>query len=325
MSDLLSRDVLSRPQPGGGGPSRLERVMVAFDGSESSRAAAALAFELAAGRGARLTLVHVLELPDLSPDTVQVAPGIERLIELTEEDWRGRLAGLAAEAPAEASVDTAVIRAEKAAPGLLELLGSRGGDVLVAGTHGVGGLKRQLLGSVSQQLLAHAPCSMLLVRDVPRLSGPRSVVAAVDGSETSSSVVAMAQAAAVALSAQLVLAHVADEHVPFASPDVTRALRESAREQGRRILDRARAQVAAPLETVLDELREGWTREQLVALCEERQPIVAVVGSTGRHGFKGLLVGSTAQHLVNHAPCPVLVARTEHAPGGSPSSWVERT
>jgi nucleotide-binding universal stress UspA family protein len=292
----------------------LERIVVAFDGSGQSRAAAALAFELGRRRrGARLTLVHALELPPRFPDTEEVAPATERLIELTEEDWRWRLAELAAEAPAEVSVHTAVIRAERAARGLLELLESRGGDVLAVGTHGVGGLKCLLLGSVSQQLLEHAPCSVLLVRDVPNLSWPRTVVAAVDGSETSSSVVATAQAAATALSAQLVLAHVAD--------GVNRALREFARERGRQILERARAQVVAPLETVVDELREGATRDEFVGLCEERDPILAVIGSRGMHGFKGLLGGSTAQHLVNHAPCPVLVVRGEHAATTARASW----
>jgi nucleotide-binding universal stress UspA family protein len=38
--------------------------------------------------------------------------------------------------------------------------------------------------------------------------------------------------------------------------------------------------------------------------------VLAVVGSRGLHGFKGLLLGSTARHLVNNAPCPVLIVRT---------------
>lgn len=57
--------------------------------------------------------------------------------------------------------------------------------------------------------------------------------------------------------------------------------------------------------------------EVLVALCEERRPVLAVVGSRGLHGFQGLLLGSTERHLVNNAPCPVLIVRTapnEEAP-----------
>jgi nucleotide-binding universal stress UspA family protein len=39
---------------------------------------------------------------------------------------------------------------------------------------------------------------------------------------------------------------------------------------------------------------------------------VIVVGSRGRTGLSRLLLGSTAEHVVRHAPCPVLVARVEH-------------
>jgi nucleotide-binding universal stress UspA family protein len=288
-----------------------ERFVVAYDGSEQAGAAVELAFELARRRGARLTLAYVLELPDPYPELPQVAPGIERLIELAEEDWRGRLAALAAGAPDGASVETEVLVANRVAPALLERLREHRAEVLVAGTHGVGGLKRTLLGSVSHQLLEHAPCSVLLVRDRPKLEGPRVVVAGLDGSGAAPAVVAMAQRAAAVLSAQLVLAHAVDERIPrHASLDATHALRAWAREQGQRILDEARAGVAAPLETVVEDLREGRATHELVALCEERRPVLAVVGSRGLHGFKGLLLGSTARHLVNHAPCPILIVRT---------------
>jgi nucleotide-binding universal stress UspA family protein len=284
-----------------------ERLVVAYDGSKPAGAAAELAFELARRRGARLTVAYVLELPDPYPDLPQAAPEVER----AEEDWRRRLAGLAAGAPDGVSVDTEVLVANKAGPALLELIRERRAEVLVGGTHGVGGLKRTLLGSVSQQLLEHAPCSVLLVRDRPRLDGPRTVVAGVDGSGATPAVAAMAGRAAVILSARLVLAYAANELIPsFASEDQEQALRAWARKEGRRVLDEARASLAAPLEEVTEELREGRAARELVALCEERRPLLAVVGNRGLHGFKGLLLGSTTRHLVNHAPCPVLVVRT---------------
>jgi nucleotide-binding universal stress UspA family protein len=284
-----------------------ERLVVAYDGSKPAAAAVELAFELARRRGARLTLAYVLELSDPYREVPQVAPGIDR----AEEEWRGRLAALAAGAPDGASVETEVLVGNKSGPALLELLRERRAEVLVGGTHGVGGLKRTLLGSVSQQLLEHAPCSVLLVRDRPPLDGSRTVVAGVDGSGATPAVLAMAGRAAVILSAKLVIAHAADELIPsFASTDQEHALRAWAREQGQRILDEARASVTAPLEEVAEDLREGRAMHELVALCEERRPVLVVVGSRGLHGFKGLLLGSTARHLVNNAPCPALIVRT---------------
>jgi nucleotide-binding universal stress UspA family protein len=150
----------------------------------------------------------------------------------------------------------------------------------------------------------------LLVRDRPSLDGPRTIVAGVDGSGPTPAVVGMAGRAAVILSAQLVLAYAANELIPsFASDDQEQALRAWARKEGRRVLDEARASVPAPLESVTEELREGRAARELVALCEERRPVLTVVGNRGLHGFKGLLLGSTARHLVNHAPCPILIVK----------------
>lgn len=288
-----------------------ERLVVAYDGSEAAGAAVDLAFELADRRGAQLTLAHALEQPDPYPEPAQAAPAVERLIEAAEQDWEGRLAGLAAGAPESASVDTEVLVASKPAPALLGLLDARRADLLLAGTHGVGGFK-QVLGSVSQQLLEHAPCSVLLVReDLGREASP-TVIAGVDGSAAARAAVVAAQAVATTLSAPLLLVHVIGEQVvPFTTPDATREQRKWASEQGGKVLAEARATVSAPLETVSQELRTGLAKEQLVLACEARRPRLAVVGSRGLHGFKGLLLGSTSRHLVNNAPCPVLVVRTE--------------
>lgn len=63
---------------------------------------------------------------------------------------------------------------------------------------------------------------------------------------------------------------------------------------------------AVPTEIVVKHIvAEGSAARALIDVAEGAD--LLVVGSRGHGGFHGLLLGSTSQHVVTHAPCPVLV------------------
>jgi nucleotide-binding universal stress UspA family protein len=284
-----------------------EHVLVAVDGSQEAEAGLAFAVRLAASCGGRLTVVEVLEPAyDLWASVPEPVPGLDRWLLERRGAVEDRLAGLAAGAPSGVAVETRIVEG-KPAPALLDLIAELSPDLVVAGTHGVG-LGRFLLGSVSQRLLEQAPCDLLLFRGRSPLEGPLRVIVGLDGSLHAERALAVAGPLASALSASLVLAHVIADRIPFGGIEV-HGVRELLRERGTKLLREAREQVVAPVETVVEDLREGTARLGLIAACEEYAPAIAVVGSRGIHGFHGLLVGSTARDLVNHGPCPVLVVR----------------
>jgi len=56
-------------------------------------------------------------------------------------------------------------------------------------------------------------------------------------------------------------------------------------------------------------VREGVAWETIAGLAREQKIEMIIMGSHGRTGLKRLLMGSVAEKVIGHAPCPVLVAR----------------
>lgn len=142
----------------------METIVVGVDGSEGAAAALAQAVREAKLSGARLRVVCAWEVP---PEVFAggFAPGID---EATFNGFRDS---------AKAIVSEALAEAERLSPGLEtegEAVDGQAADVLlreaqdasliVVGNRGRGGFASLLLGSVSQQVVHHAHCPVLVVR-----------------------------------------------------------------------------------------------------------------------------------------------------------------
>jgi nucleotide-binding universal stress UspA family protein len=141
-------------------------IAVGVDGSDPSRAALAWALAEAAAHGARLRIVNVYDLaPYISTLGTAVAPDSE----LIDKSSRVLLEEMTADAQ-DAGVEIEVISAS--GPTAKTLLGvASGDDLLVVGSRGLGGLRRLLLGSVSEHCVHHSSCPVAVVR-TSKTSGP---------------------------------------------------------------------------------------------------------------------------------------------------------
>jgi nucleotide-binding universal stress UspA family protein len=141
----------------------VRHVMVAVDGSENSRKAAAFGRELARDVGGRLTLLYVLEPP---PVVVVGFPEVYGMTnrQPTQEELdavRKMLDEVAGELPAD-RVEK-VIEYGVAAQTILDQCESRKADLLVIGARGLGPMGRWLLGSVSDRVVHHSRCPVTVV------------------------------------------------------------------------------------------------------------------------------------------------------------------
>lgn len=188
---------------------------------------------------------------------------------------------------------------------------SRRAELVVLGSRGMGGFVGLLIGSVAVALAAHAECPVVVVRGrepdgATSLSEP--VVVGVDGSPGSEAALAFAFGAAALRRAPLVAVHAWWDLVvePTMGPAVNWDAVETNEHEvlAERLAGWAQTYPDVPVRRVV--IRDRPAR----ALVEESgRAQLVVVGSRGRGGLRGMLLGSVSQALLHHAHCPVAVVR----------------
>ena len=186
----------------------------------------------------------------------------------------------------------------------------RRAGLIVVGTHGRTGAARVFLGSVAARIVATAPCPVLAVKRKPRKAIPRTVVFATDFSRASAPAGRTALALARSAGARLRIVHV---RKPLAQGQPLRwayseAEGELIAEAGRRLhrlRDAARRTGARADDMVL----RGIPHEAIGRAARTVPEAWIVVGTHGRTGLSGALLGSVAARVLATAPCPVLTVR----------------
>lgn len=281
-------------------------VVVGIDGSHSARRAADWAADEAARHRAPLRLVYAVGVPPLGyggrayVDEL-AAVGQDRLAE-TGEAVRERYPALEIETD---------LRMGNPVPELVEQ--SQSARMVVLGSRGLGGFTGLLVGSTAVAVAAHGHCPVAVIHGlgpIPPVDGP--IVVGVDGSPASEPAIGTAFDEAAFRRAELVAVH---SWLDFSS-DIAYAYARQF------VLDWNRVQTEE--EQLLAERLAGWqekypdVRVRRVVTTDRpakyllEQAVNAqllIVGSRGRGGLSGSLLGSTSQALIYHSPCPVLVVR----------------
>jgi nucleotide-binding universal stress UspA family protein len=206
-----------------------------------------------------------------------------------------------------------------AAPVILERAQALPSDLIVMGTHGHSGFERLVLGSVTEKVLRKASCPVLSVP--PRVHGAAHqpplfsrILCAVDFSECSLDALAHAMAMAQEADAHLTVLHVLEmlpevEEFLSGGSDVLRdyTIRaRAAREERLRAIVPEAVRAYCTVDTVL---AEGKPWREILREAAERRSDLIVIGIHGHGALDRLFFGSTTQHVVREATCPVLTLR----------------
>ncbi|MGA7055725.1 MAG: universal stress protein [Mycobacterium sp.] len=290
-------------------------VIVGIDGSSSSRRAVQWAAHEARMRNVPLTLVHVVVTPSWGP-----APWLlsnEPLPIPAEEDPAlensGRkiiadaikIAGATAPGTGCPEIKSELFFSVPV-PTLVDL--SKQAQMVVVGRRGQHRLRGVLLGSVSTGLIHHAHCPVAVIGDAAPI-GPKDslpVVVGIDGSPASELATAIAFDEASWRRVDLVAMHA------WSDPDLSKGLSMEWTAQ-QSIASKNLAERLAGWRERYPEVtvhpRVVWDKPATHLLDEARSAQLLVVGSHGRGGFAGMVLGSVSTAVAHAARIPVIVAR----------------
>ena len=268
---------------------RMEKLMVATDGSDYSESAIREAINLAKVCSSSLIAVSVVKT-NIEFDSV-----LPQFVEKKEEEAIKHLESVKAQAKKE-GVDctTVVTLSEEPYQDIVDHASKNNVDMIIMGTHGKTGMKRLMMGSVTAKVIGHAPCNILVLPLNAKVEC-KNVLIATDGSKYSEAAASEALGIAKRCGSSLIVISVASSEAEIASAkDNVNKVSEAAEKEGIK---------TTPVVTT------GKPYEAILETSKQKNADFIIVGSHGRTGLARLLMGSVTERVIGHAEAAVLVVK----------------
>ncbi|MDX1411257.1 MAG: universal stress protein [Nitrospirales bacterium] len=200
-------------------------------------------------------------------------------------------------------------------------------DLVVLGTRGRTGLKRFLLGSVSEWVLTEAPCSVLIVRKRAGSSIKKSksldILIGTDGSSDGNAAIEFVRHLHFPSSSHVTVCHVLEQQDalkkevsarlgvtgPSNLKQLDAEVRQIREQEGNALLNAGVGRLKRRGLIVEKRLAHGHPADHMLTMTQKKKFDLLVVGSRGITGLRRFFLGSVSHKLAQHAPCSVLVVR----------------
>ncbi len=302
---------------------RFKSILFVADGSEGEKSVLMRAVRLASANSAKLTLYAALDAEGYRFDDEETRSAVEAINEAHGEERRKELESLREEAVSEhpqLTVDVVVETGTMALSVILAVLVNHH-DLVMKAPEGNAGKWQRLFGSGDQKLMRKCPCPVWIVKP----SGEtqiRRILAAVDLDPTEPDTESLA-GRIMALATSLATEDESELHVVH----VWRLAAETAL-RGRQIdttdVDKIVGGIEAAHQSELDRLLgthpydkrtvhliKGQAGDVIPDLAERLEADLVVIGTVGRTGVPGLLIGNTAEEVLNAVDCSVLTLKPD--------------
>ena len=197
---------------------------------------------------------------------------------------------------------------------LTRVVQSEGYDLVLAGTRGLGKWEQFFVGSTAKRLIRKCPSSVWIVK-AEHVGLPKVVLAATDFSDVSLKAVTQGLWVAQQANAEFHLLHVIDsmdvpedvvEKIPQGS-----TLRQEINEAAKTRLDTFLESLQADRSRIQSHLSWGTPWKEVGRMARHHAADLIVIGTVGRSGIKGLLLGNTAEKLLDTCDCSILTVKPD--------------
>lgn len=315
---------------------KISNVLVPVDFSKPSLQAIEFALPLVKKFRAQLHLVHVFA-PDYPLASTAAMPLIVPEMDVGKR-VRRHLRDVARKYWLRLGHENIHARRGRPFEEICRLARERSIDLIITSTRGLTGLKHLTLGSTAERVVRYSPCPVLVLRPFDGKGKPgrngqmtkgqlrfHKILVPIDFSECSMKGVAYAKALAGEFGSKLVLLHsvairsyvTSDEYARYDFPLLMQQAEKAARNQMGDLVEKADWD-GVKVET---SMQIGHAGQQICARAIDYRADLIVTTTHGRTGFKHMLLGSTAEYVVRHASCPVLVVPGHERPALKPASF----
>ena len=305
----------------------VKSILVPLDFSPASLEALDSALPLLKTFKADCHLVHVIP-PDYPLSSTATLPIIVSETEIARR-MRGLLNQVAAKTAVPLEHQSIHVRRGRPFEEICQLARELKVDLIVTSTHGHTGLKHIALGSTAERIVQHADCPVLILRR-PKEKKPgrnggtpgkrssfHTILVPIDFSSCSLRGLDYAKFLAKKFGAKLVLINVVhliyyvsdSEYTRYDLPQLTQVADRAARANIAKLLQRLTRE-GFNVET---RVTIGHPGDQICGALREFGADLLVSSTHGTTGLSHILLGSTAEYIVRHAECPVLVVPTRVA------------
>ncbi len=194
---------------------------------------------------------------------------------------------------------------------IVETAEGKKADLIALGTYGRKGLKRLLMGSVTSQVILNAPCDVLVVKKECTTCGGSyvSLLVPFDGSDASKKALVRACELSKSDGSEISVLYVIPRYEEMMDFFKTEMIKKSLYEEAGKIAEQAKQIGEGQGVRIKAIVQEGHASDKILEIADKFKNDLIVMGTYGWRGMDKAMMGSTAERVIAHGTCPILIVK----------------